>query len=107
MAEDRVLAARQQRAELSRERRQGWVPDQVDATVQPVEPSLGEAMSDRSAAEAASGELGAGHEPALPLGDPGDGSVPFLLAFRRFCTLGMQNLRSSDLCGHRELGFTR
>ena len=107
MTEDCVLPVCEQSAELAREREEGGVPDEIDAVVQPVQPACGEAVGDRSAAEALGSELCSGHEPALSRGDRGHGPVTMISTFRRFCMLVMQNLRSSNLRGHYRLGSRR
>jgi len=107
MTEERVLPVCEESAELPCEREEGGVPDEIDAVVQPVQPSFGEAVGDRSAAEALGSELCSGHEPTLPRGDRGHGPVTMISTFRRFCMLVMQNLRSPNLRGHYRFGSRR
>lgn len=86
------------------ERHRRCVPDGIDGAVNPVQAASRDPMRDRPAVQAGPGELSAGHEPALPAGDPCDRRVARQLAgghaCRRFGMTVVQKVRYASRRPH-------
>jgi hypothetical protein len=75
VAEDRALAAGQDCRKLPGQWRQNRVADEINASVKAMQPSVGDTVGDRAAAQPGLAQLGACHDPVLRSGNLSDGPI--------------------------------